>query len=219
MIAEVRANVAEPGGSGGDFYTEAELLRWLNLGALDLCTRGHLLTSDSTADSVMGQKKYGLPNDFILAEKVFYDGRELVPVELHQLLTITDHAGLDAQGAVEHYYVRGASDSPLCLFLWKVPSAAVVAGIHLFFVAKPEAMTTTDSVFGLSSEWANAVILYASARAHRKQRQLGDARVCQEEYERLAAEAESRRGISHHVDQPVDTNPWETWGMRQPRTW
>jgi hypothetical protein len=217
MIAEVRASIAEP--SEG-YITDAEITRWINFALLDIVTRARILTSDAKTGSVAAQKKYGLPSDFMLVEKVFFQNLELVPLDIHQLLTVSDHTGLDQQSATpEHYYIRGAQDSPLCLFLWKVPTTTIADAIHLFYIAKPDAMIA-GSTFPLSSEWAYAAALWATARAHRKQRQLADSRLCLGEYETIVAEAESRRNMGHQVDRPLEMNDSRVWDRnRYPRTW
>lgn len=219
MIAEVRAGVAEP---NDGFYTEDEFLRWLNMGAMDFVTRTRIHTSDALASSVVGQKKYGLPNDFILVEKVSYQDVELEPTDLHRLLTVTPMSGLDTQGGVEFYYIRGAADSQLCLFLWKVPSASVPNAIRIYYVQKPEVMVNEGSSFPLSSEWAPAVIAYAKVRAHQKQRQHLDADRAMAEYQDLVGIAMERRGLRHQIDRPTEIEPEETWnlrGWRGARTW
>jgi len=218
MIAEVRAGIAEP---DEGYYENDEVLRWLNMGALDFVTRTRIHTTDSTASTVDGQKKYGLPNDFIIMEKVSVDGVEIEPTNLHKLLTYTNIAGLDTEGAVEFYYIRGAADSQLCLYLWKVPSTSGAQNIHIWFVQKPEVMVE-GGAFPLSSEWAPAVILYAKQKAHQKQRQLADARECMNEYLDLVGIASERRGLSQQIDRPTEIEPEETWalrGWRGARTW
>lgn len=217
MIAEVRAGLHEP---AEGFITDAEITRWLNFACIDIVTRTKILTSDVKTDSATGQKKYGLPSDFMLVEKLFYQNLELVPLDIHQLLTVGDHSSLDQQAAQpEHYYIRGAQNSPLCLHLWKVPSTTITDAIHLFYIAKPDAMIE-GSTFPLSSEWSYAAALWATARGHRKQRQLPDAKTCMDEYEEIVAEAESRRNMSHQIDRPVEINDARVWDRnRYPRTW
>lgn len=212
MMAEVRAMVSEP---ATGFYTRAEILRWINMGLVDFANRTKLLRTAATTPTVIGQKHYGLPGDFVRAEKVFYDGLELFPLNDHQLLTyVANRSALDAQGTVESYYFRGAQNSQLCIYLYQVPGA--VKDLEIWYEAIPDALVNDSDVPIVNPAWRQAVIAYAARRAHLKQRQHADAREHWAEYMTLVAEAEYQKAV-WHKDTPIGFDDESIWSHKNVR--
>lgn len=211
LIAEVRSLLAEP--SSG-FYLDSEITRWLNLGILDFATKTKVLSSSATSPSVIGQKKYSLPSDFLIPEKVFYDNQELDVVDHHELLYRATRANLDQQGTVESYYLQGTADSGNCLFLYRVPSS--VKTIEVWYIAAPEALVNQGDTILLAREWSNAACLFAAHRGHMKQRQLGDASACYALYNELVSEAIERKA-EFQVDRPLEAHDIGMWADKRAR--
>lgn len=208
LLSELRARVAEP---NSGYYTKEELVRWLNLGLRDFCTRTKLLRTSATANSVIGQKKYALPTDYQIMEKAFYDSTELTPLTDDELMGATTRTGIDTAGASRAYYVRGAADSGLCLFLYPVPSAIKV--IEIWYVAQPDALSDVSPNMLLPQEWCHAILLFAESMAHRKQRQLADAKFAQDQYKELLVEAHMRR-IEWQLDKPIGMHDAGLWAHK-----
>lgn len=210
---------SEMGEVAETFITRQEIVRWINMGMQDFCARTRLLRTSATTTSVPGVKKYALPDDFGIAEKVFYDGKELEPLDDHQLLQDTDLTNLNLQGTPESYYMRGTAGSVVSLFLHPVPSGALQ--IEAWYVSIPDEVATDDKLVTqiVQAEYVPALIHYAAERGRMKQRMLSDAKVQRQYYEELVMRATARRG-QWHLDRPLVVKDEMTWSAQTTRrTW
>lgn len=216
LISDVRSAVAEP---NEGYYTNAEILRWLNLGCLEFAARTRLLTTSAITGSILGQSRYNLPDDYLRMEKVFYNGTELEPADSHELFATTTFDDLTLQGQVEVYYIRGTSSTAASMNLWRVPANNGEA-IEVWYVQRPDAMVNTSDPFPFRMEWANAILEFAISRAHRKQRQLADSNLALAKFEEYCIQGEQARS-EFHLHRPLQAksgalweNPVATWYRR-----
>jgi len=206
LIADVRSAVAEP---NDGFYTDEEIIRWLNMACLDFAARTGILTTSAITGSVQGQSRYNMPDDYLQMERVFYNSQELEPADTHEIFARTPFEDIDLVGEVEVYYVRGTSTTATSLNLWRAPSTNGVA-IEIWYRQRPDAMVGTADPFPLRMEWSNAIIEYAIHRAHRKQRQIADANLALARYEDYLIQAEQKRA-EFHVNRPLQAKDSTAW--------
>jgi hypothetical protein len=216
LIAAVRSEIGE---APETYITQVEVIRWLNMGLVDFTERTRILRTAATMPTVIGQKKYVPPDDFSVMEKVFWDGDELEPLNDHELLFDVKRENLDNQGNPQSYYIRGASESPQCIFLHPVPAA--IRTLELWYVSVPDEMGKLTDVLDafLHPQFANALIYYAAERGQRKKRQLQEARDLRVLYEEQISRAETLRH-QWTLDRPqyvIDEMAWAQKATR--RTW
>jgi hypothetical protein len=214
LIIRCRSLVAEP--SSG-FYNDDEFLRWLNDGYLDFSAKTRILKTEVTVPSEAGKADYPLHENYVQMLKVFYKGVRIPPATLNQVLAMTSGGeNINNQGEPELYFFMGAENSFRCLHLWKVPANAGDE-IKYWMVAKPDELTKTTSPL-LPIEWHNALIFWATAMAHLKQRQFSDYDRLMRMYEGYVDKVASRR-VREHLDEPILFNDEEIFSTSARPTW
>lgn len=210
---------AELGDTSPLFYTFDDVVRWLNFGVQDFCTKTKISTTVSRTLLHANRRIYPLPRDFMRMEWVVYnDSDTLLPYTLNELRAWVGARSLTLTGKPELYYLRGTRDDPMCAWLWKVPGVGEEEQpIEFWYEAKPDKMAAPADPFPLSSEWAYAVIVFAIQRGHMKNRQHPDADRYSKMYEAYVDEA-SQRIRRPWVDRPRVALPAEAYDEGR-RTW
>lgn len=153
------------------FWSDAQLNRWINEGAMDVSRRGECLPTSSVIAVVAGTRDYALPtNGFTLhrAEYTPDSGQTVYPLELrdiNEMDEIWSTRQLTQQYAPAYLTLLGYPPNWQAR-LFPVPSQAGSLTVYLFRAASP-AQSDTDDV-DLPAGWEDLAILYASYVALRK---------------------------------------------------
>src|SRR6266404_6062497 len=70
VIAQVRSALVEP---VQGFWTDVELLGWINRAERDFANRTHLFQDIATTSTVLAQSKYPLPANFLSVKALMYN--------------------------------------------------------------------------------------------------------------------------------------------------
>jgi len=181
ILKSVRSllNEAEPA-----FYTDEELISFINEGMEDFCMRTKCLTTYfyktiEEGDLIDG-RELALPGGFVaLAEGgVTYDGKPLQPISL-QLLNEWDRNWRDREGEVTHFYLRGD-----LLGFYPKPAVGATIGVYGIRLADP----LGQSPYPLAGDvriipFQRYIRDYALARAWEKKGDFQKAQLKRAEYE------------------------------------
>ncbi len=161
--------------TSADFWSDTELLVWLNYGVLDIVTRTRCLEAKESISLVDTQLEYPLLADYLIITSVAYKtsvgGYEgLTKIEPsgigENLMSLT--LGSDAVPAEWFEWDGKISISPL-------PSANVIGDtVDIHFIDKPESVLSTENI-SLPAIYDRALILFIISKAQIKARHLSMA--------------------------------------------
>lgn len=206
MIGEVRSELAE---QVSGFLEDAEITRALNQGQLQFAYKTGICTTSSSSLSVLDQKKYGLPGDFLRIQKVFYDGKRIRPLNDHELINLANRSRLDNGGTPRRYYLRGTASSGLCLFLFEVPQTTGDT-IEIWYEQSPEALENGADVTIIPRQFHRAPVVFALRRFRLKRGERAFAADLFAEWEDFIAEATSWSDRPH-TDEPQTVADRAQW--------
>jgi hypothetical protein len=151
-ISDVRKELLEYGAAL--FWSDAELLRYLNRGLMDYAGRVRILENRAYMTLEQGRADYPLPSDWISARLVLHnlpdaDGKEnwrrLYPVNIEKLAQENPNfldVSSDRQDRPRRYFIWGSS-----MYFTPAPDADSETTVQLFYKAKPSEITlTTESL-------------------------------------------------------------------------
>lgn len=183
LIDQTRSQLDETV-SGGRFWTDTELTRWINEGCRDIARRAEVIQSFSqTIPAIAGVNKYPLPANVIRIHRI-----EFVPAGQLQVypLKASNHNEMDQVWGINQttpssypsYFVIWGTpgmvmDSPLTLQVYPSPSQSGTFNIYYYrhpyrFVsaAAPELAKQAEIPEG----WDDLVVLFCEYQARRKDR-------------------------------------------------
>ena len=140
LIVDIRALLEETSATGSE-WSDVELLAWLNDGYYFICAELEYPQTRSTASAVADQANYSLPSDFLAFSKagVFYDNEPLQIVSYDEIVRQHELDAIDmfsdSGTPLRCYYF---SD---CLWLHPIPSSSLSAGIKIYYIKQPAALS------------------------------------------------------------------------------
>lgn len=171
LLADVRARLDE---ASAAFWTDEELLRWINEATRDIARRAEVLQTTATVTVVAGTNEYTLPTNVARIYRVNWipDGSSTeYPLE-YQDFNSMDSAGwtwTNAQGYPAVFTLWGYTPS-LKIVLYPSPSAA--GEIKLWYYKYPTELATDGSALSslvdIPNGWNDIVVSYCEAMALRK---------------------------------------------------
>lgn len=163
MIARVRSNLNE---SVASFWTDAELLGWMNSGVLDIAARTRALQTTENATIWEGVIEYPIASDYIGVFGVIYWSNSTTPKALSRGNPFSLVSGLGKGTAVNEpvYWAESRGN----IMVWP-PCNAAKSGNQLviYLNSRPEYIEEGDNI-PLPSYLDNALELYVTSRALHK---------------------------------------------------
>ncbi len=163
MIARVRSNLNEAVAS---FWTDAELLAWMNSGIQDIATRTRALQTAENATTVAGAVEYTISTDYTGIFGVVYWSSATTPKALSRGNPFSVTAGIGRAPSVNEpaYWAESRGR----LMAWP-PCSAANAGKQLviYLNARPAAISYADYI-PLPAYLDNALELFVTAQALHK---------------------------------------------------
>jgi hypothetical protein len=175
VISDVRLELLEP---VAGFWSDAELLNWLNRAETDFANRVRGLEGKATLSTSAGQSTYPLPANWISAVAIFYndvaddgtdDWKPLEPTDLQRLSRETPgflSRTTSDQGTPTQYFIWDRE-----LNLYQVPDTDGDANVLMFFKAKPVALTATSQTINVDDTMAHALRHYILWKAWSKEKE------------------------------------------------
>ena len=166
LVSEVIANVKRQfGDESGAQITDADIIRWINDGQLELNKKSKVIKTIATTTSVAGQNKYDLPGVKILeVERLQYKNTAIEYRTFQQVqeTIFDDVADVSTLSA----------DIPTCwydygdsIYFFPVPSTNGVT-ITLFCVTYPTTVSSTTDALSLPDVFYDALVQYIMAKAY-----------------------------------------------------
>ncbi len=185
IIAQIRSALVEP---IQGFWSDEELIRWLNRAQSDYVNRTRVLEDVDTTNTQDKNAVYPLPSACLSIRAVFLnraapgaqeDWKRLVPSNLEKTAQETPNftASSDKQtGLPGKYMVWGRN-----LYLFPVPDG--IYTIQMFFKSKPIDISASNQPLGLDDSLHEALIAYVLWRAYEKEKEYDQAQYNRDIYE------------------------------------
>lgn len=160
----------EFGDEAGIQITEADVLRWVNMGQRAIVLRNEtLLQTETTTNIVAGQTDYSFPATLFILRTVRYkfpgdtSYRRLKGMNMQEFDELIDGWDGDEFGDSDPiaYCIYNST-----IKLFPAPSAAVTSGLKIIFSRKPVDVVTSASSIDLPEQYHNALIAYCLQRAY-----------------------------------------------------
>ena len=192
ILSDVRRALIE---SSAQFWSDAELLRYLNRAELDYTNKIRILESTAQLSLVQGRLDYPLPQNWLAAKAVFFksenpDGtyvwKRLYPTNLEkntQVMPNFMNTTTDNQGTPSRYWVWNRS-----LWLDKAPDSDNDTTLVLFFKSKPIPLSAATEQINLDDSLSEAITAYILDKAWSKENESEKAAEQQTIYDRYVAE-------------------------------
>lgn len=174
VISDVRLELME---TSAAFWTDAELLTYLNRAELDFSNRVRGLESVATVSTVAGQTEYPLPQNWLSCVAVFYNDIHN-DIDSWRRMDVTDLQELSLQNP--NFLSRETQDrgTPNRIYFWNrsmyletAPDVDGDANIKMFYKAKPVPITNVSQAINLDDSLAHALRHYILWKAWRKEKE------------------------------------------------
>ena len=126
--------------TGDDFFSDAELRRYVWAAQMELAKEGLLIEATYTTSTVASQQEYAFPTYTVAIKRITYDGKKLMPITFREddTLTLTNQS-TTATGTPQYYAIWDK-----VLYLRPVPAA--VATLKIFSYSQPQEVTNSSAL-------------------------------------------------------------------------
>jgi hypothetical protein len=173
IISDVRLALVEP---VAGFWTDAELLGWINRAESDFVNRTRILEDKDFTSTQLGVNQYPLPSNCLSVRAVMVNiataGQNanwvrIKPSNLEKFMQETPNflaVETDQQNDPRAYMIWGRT-----FFLFPVPKVDGSSNVVLFYKAKPIPLTTVGQSLNLDDSLREAVIAFVLSKAWQKE--------------------------------------------------
>lgn len=163
LITKIRSNLNE---SIASFWTDAELLAWMNDGIKDIATKTRAMQTTENATTVDGAVEYTVSTDYIGIVGVTFWSNSTNPKALSRRNPFSETSGIGKSAAVkEPVYFADWNGKILA---WPVCSGANAGKqMVIYLTARPSAIASGDNI-PIPSYLDNALEWYVTAQALHK---------------------------------------------------
>jgi hypothetical protein len=155
------------GDEAGVQITDADIIRWVNDAQEEIVKANEgLMETTGTTDVVINQAEYTMPPDFSVLRSLRFKGYRLKPMSLAEFNEYID--GYDA--ATGSPYGPGIPEvftvweSKITLF--PKPNESVTAGLKIFYIKHPPAVTNPADALSVPLQYHNSVVTYCLQQAY-----------------------------------------------------
>ncbi len=187
LITEIRAELTE---GTAAFFTDAEILSWINGAEKDFVGRTRCLETSATLEVTAGRPDYPLPANWLSAKAVFYndvnsDGtanwKRVYPSNLEKTSQERPNflaSDASNRGVPSKYFIWGNS-----IWFEDVPETTGRV-VKLFFKCKPTKLADTTASINVDDSLSDAIKDYALWRGWKKEKELDFANAAEVSYEK-----------------------------------
>lgn len=168
------------GDESGVQITDADIIRWINQGQLDIATRQKLLKVKAVSNVVKNQGDYPIPVDVLFVSQMLVNK---IPVDYRNFdeateYLLTSDPNRIATGQPSMWYEWAGQYS-----FWPVPDFDLVGGITLYYIARPTDLIALTDSLALPDTNYNTLLQYCMAQAHELDEDWTAANVKSQQYE------------------------------------
>lgn len=172
LITQIRSELVEP---IAGFWTDAELLGWLNRAETDFVNKTRILDDRDYTSTQQGITEYPLPSNCLSVRGVMYnralatdtpDWTRLVPSNLEKKMQQSPNfpnTDTTTQNEPGSYMIWGRT-----LILWPTPDRTQSDNIILYYKAKPIPLVSVTDQINLDDSLQEAIIAYVLWKAWKK---------------------------------------------------
>lgn len=178
IIQDVRRELLE---TTAAFWSDAELLRHLNRGEQDYVNRTRILEDTASLSTTTGTMDYQLPPNWVSAKLVLYNSKEIATDDdawKRLEPTSLEKMGQEHPNFLATETVTSLEATPEKYFIWQnriylypAPRNSKDSDLHLFYKAKPIALTATSQSINIDDSLAEALTAYILWRAWKKSKE------------------------------------------------
>lgn len=158
------------------YWTDAELYRFINEGAREVCRRGEVLQKRDTIASIASTQEYTMPTDVLRVYRVEYEdaSSNVVPLEyrdFNSMDSIWWTRQKTTTGSKPYWYTMWGYPPALKIILYPAPTTGSET-IRVFYYGLPTALaddgTDVAETVEVPQGWEDLVVLFAEFTAMRK---------------------------------------------------
>ena len=184
-ITQLRSRLDEP---TEVFWSDTELMTWLNEAAKDIARRTESLrTTDTVTVTVPATVYYNMPADVVRVHRVEFTMDDSNQIYRLQPINVPNADSIgwmnqDAEGIPEYFFTWGFSGTLGTPQLYIYPKPSMAGELKIWYYRLPTAATDPANNIEVPEGWEDVVLEYAEYRALLKD---GNPRfeICKSEYE------------------------------------
>lgn len=169
LVEEFRDTVREKDETNSHFSNK-EIIRWLDIAQNKICTKTDILVKEYTVSggSIIGTRKYALPDAFRSCLRVRYDKTKITPSTRRTEDNLNDKWDDNTDRATpDRYFIQDTN-----VYLIKSPDVASKE-IEIIYVAMATSLTAFSQTPEILSQLQYLLVSYALYRGYRKMKQPG----------------------------------------------
>lgn len=180
VITQVRSALVEP---IPGFWTNTELLGWINRAERDFANRTHIFQDIATTSTVIAQSKYPLPANLLSVKALMYNNIgsaglvaatpnwvRLVPSNIEKFAQETPNFMSTTTDTLN--YPRKYAIWQNELYLYPPPVVGGSSDLVLYFIAHPIAITDINAQLNLDDAFEDGIIAYVLSKAYQKENEI-----------------------------------------------
>ena len=145
--------------------TTDDITNWINDAVREIVAQNNLLQKQASANTVVGQSQYSLPDDVLRFRRVAYNGISLRPITIEEAdELIPDHSETTAQGlptgTSTHYWIFAGQ-----INLYPTPDQSVTNGLILYYTKLPTPVVATTDIPETPAEYDNRILEFCLGQA------------------------------------------------------
>lgn len=189
IIDQVRSTLVEP---VAGFWTDTELLGWINRAELDFNNRTHILEGKATTGTQAGIIEYPLPSNCLSVRLVLYNNADTASGQTPNWVRVYP-SNLEKQGQQSPNFLNtstGALGAPRSYSIWgrnlmlyPPPDITDGANLVMYFKAKPIPIGAPSAQMNLDDSFKDGLIAYVLWKAYEKEQEVDKSLAQQQIYE------------------------------------
>lgn len=151
------------GDESGVQITDADILRWINLGQVEILNKNPILMARATTSIQIDTREYGLPEDVHSIQTVTVSGR---PIQFLNYNEAKQHIEqydpkLEARGEVEFWYVWAST-----INVYPTPDATLQNALVVDYYKMPPKVLQRTDVLSVPDRYYSTLLHYVLAQAY-----------------------------------------------------
>lgn len=187
------------GDESGVEIEDADILRWINDGQLDIARRTSCIHRVTELGAIAGVTQYAIPFDFLFFKRATYNGRLLSSIPFQTLDKMYPNRDVNpAIGTPEYISVLGAD-----FLIYPAPESTGVMNLDLTYVGRPVSMTALTETPELPAVYQEALVRFCLMRTKEQDEDWTVARGIRDEYEALVIDTHHGQQTQSNDHYPV----------------
>ena len=146
--------------------TNADLLRWVNMGQREIASSNKTIKASATRDVVAGQKLYVIPPEIPIyqIQALFVDGLPVKPMsfQMAQEMIQSDDPSVKYIGQPKIWYEWDGD-----LYIYPAAEKDITAGLTIYYIQQPTDLATLADALQIPDRFFNQIVDYVLSQAYR----------------------------------------------------